>query len=128
MTRSNTQTRENTTRLINLAQIIYTPGAVDGGDCITVVLGMLHKSHDIISSDDSRRNVAGSNHYFSRRSINEELRCCLQNAFYVYTQTRGSNSADVVDLRLESEEIEDYLLVCPYLKKCTSHFRIPLSL
>ncbi len=40
-----------------------SPGAVESGDSIAIILGMLEKLHHIVSSDDTNGNVAGGNHF-----------------------------------------------------------------
>ena len=45
-----------------IAKIHNLRGAVEGGDGVAIVLGVLQKLEEVVSSDNSGRDVAGSNH------------------------------------------------------------------
>ncbi len=41
----------------------HSPGAVEGGDSVAIILSVLEKLHHIISGDDTNGNVAGGDHF-----------------------------------------------------------------
>jgi hypothetical protein len=43
--------------------IINSPGAVESGDGVAIILGMLEKLHHIVSGDNTDGNVTGGNHF-----------------------------------------------------------------
>ena len=43
--------------------MLNSRGAVEGGDGVTVVLGMLEEFDNIISGDNTDGNIAGSDHF-----------------------------------------------------------------
>lgn len=57
---------EGTSEFFQMTFFFHSPGAVESGDSVAIVLSMLEKLHHIISGDDTNGNVAGGNHFDDR--------------------------------------------------------------